>query len=505
MREFKDGSKAIELTAEQQGVIESGAKEATPQQQPYTTFNYIRTVQYNFLMQARNAVFLSKEKKDEDDDVPEGFRKFLKKTRKGAPKKETATSEEKEAKEKEGDKKAKEKKKAQEDDDFSELEEDVETEKDKKEADKGKQSGSAKKLKEFFFQPNGKDPKWENVLLVAFLTGAFSYYLATMKPPSEEITYPEFINTYLAQGQCAMITISEDKSSDTFKFRAVIETRSGKKVHMVLPQVENFLYKLDLAQREMGTNSQNFVPVKFASQPVGGNENFMMNYLIGAAFLALLVQLYRTMHGKGGSGSSSSGSKGGGLGGGGMGNMFQMGKSNVQVFGIDKKIKVRFKHVAGMQQAKTEVMEFVDFLKKPDKYKKLGAKIPRGALLVGPPGTGKTMLAKAVAGEAGVPFFSISGSDFVEMFVGVGASRVRDLFKKAKEKSPSIIFIDEIDAVAKKRHGKFGGNDERDNTLNQLLVEMDGFTTDQSVIILAATNRADILDSALTRPGRFDR
>jgi ATP-dependent metalloprotease FtsH len=158
-----------------------------------------------------------------------------------------------------------------------------------------------------------------------------------------------------------------------------------------------------------------------------------------------------------------------------------------------------------MEQAKVEVMEFVDFLKFPDKYKKLGAKIPRGALLVGPPGTGKTMLAKAVAGEAGVPFLSISGSDFVEMFVGVGASRVRDLFKKAKEKSPSIIFIDEIDAVAKKRHGKFGGNDERDNTLNQLLVEMDGFSTEENVIILAATNRADILDAALLRPGRFDR
>jgi len=158
-----------------------------------------------------------------------------------------------------------------------------------------------------------------------------------------------------------------------------------------------------------------------------------------------------------------------------------------------------------MEQAKVEVMEFVDFLKNPEKYKKLGAKIPRGALLVGPPGTGKTMLAKAVAGEAGVPFFSIAGSDFTEMFVGVGASRVRDLFKKAKEKAPSIIFIDEIDAVAKKRAGKMGGNDERDNTLNQLLVEMDGFSTEQSVIILAATNRADILDNALLRPGRFDR
>jgi len=190
---------------------------------------------------------------------------------------------------------------------------------------------------------------------------------------------------------------------------------------------------------------------------------------------------------------------------GGMSDMMGMGKSNAQEYGIDKKIKIRFKHVAGMENAKIEVTEFVDFLKNPAKYKKLGAKIPRGALLVGPPGTGKTMIAKAVAGEAGVPFFSISGSDFVEMYVGVGASRVRDLFKKAKDKSPSIIFIDEIDAVAKKRHGKFGGNDEKDNTLNQLLVEMDGFTTDQNVIILAATNRADILDPALLRPGRMDR
>jgi AFG3 family protein len=220
-----------------------------------------------------------------------------------------------------------------------------------------------------------------------------------------------------------------------------------------------------------------------------------------------LIQLYKTMHG-GSSGSSAKKSDSAskfGRGGGGMSDMMGMGKSNVQVFGVDKKIKVRFKHVAGMENAKIEVSEFVDFLKNPEKYKKLGAKIPRGALLVGPPGTGKTMLAKAVAGEAGVPFFSISGSDFVEMFVGVGASRVRDLFKKAKEKQPSIIFIDEIDAVAKKRHGKFGGSDERDNTLNQLLVEMDGFSTEENVIMLAASNRADILDAALLRPGRFDR
>jgi len=158
-----------------------------------------------------------------------------------------------------------------------------------------------------------------------------------------------------------------------------------------------------------------------------------------------------------------------------------------------------------MTNAKTEVIEFVDFLKNPEKYKKLGAKIPKGALLVGPPGTGKTLLAKAVAGEAGVPFLTISGSDFVQMYVGVGASRVRDLFKQAKQMSPSIIFIDEIDAVAKKRDQKFSSNDERDNTLNQLLVEMDGFSTDEAVIILAATNLADTLDPAIKRPGRFDR
>lgn len=189
-----------------------------------------------------------------------------------------------------------------------------------------------------------------------------------------------------------------------------------------------------------------------------------------------------------------------------MGGMGQMQKANVNVFGEDKKIDIRFKDVAGHENAKIEVLEFVDFLKNPKKYQALGARVPRGALLTGPPGTGKTLLAKAVAGEAGVPFVSTSGSEFVEMFVGVGASRVRDLFKTARDKAPSIIFIDEIDAVGKKRGGRMGsGNEERDNTLNQLLVEMDGFSTDTSVIVLAATNRADSLDAALLRPGRFDR
>jgi cell division protease FtsH len=194
-------------------------------------------------------------------------------------------------------------------------------------------------------------------------------------------------------------------------------------------------------------------------------------------------------------------------GGGGGANIFNVGKSRAKVFDKESTIKVTFNDVAGLNEAKQEVEEIVDFLKKPDKYTELGGKIPKGALLIGPPGTGKTLLAKAVAGEANVPFFSMSGSDFVEMFVGVGASRVRDLFKKAKEKAPCIVFIDEIDAIGRARgkSGNMGANDERENTLNQLLTEMDGFASNSGVIILAATNRADVLDRALMRAGRFDR
>ena len=194
-------------------------------------------------------------------------------------------------------------------------------------------------------------------------------------------------------------------------------------------------------------------------------------------------------------------------GGGGGGGIFNVGKSKAKLFDKESNVKVTFKDVAGLAEAKQEVEEIVSFLKSPDKYTKLGGKIPKGALLVGPPGTGKTLMAKAMAGEANVPFFSMSGSDFVEMFVGVGASRVRDLFKQAKEKAPCIVFIDEIDAIGRARgkNPNMGSNDERENTLNQLLTEMDGFETNSGVIIIAATNRADILDSALLRAGRFDR
>ena len=198
---------------------------------------------------------------------------------------------------------------------------------------------------------------------------------------------------------------------------------------------------------------------------------------------------------------------GGGAGGGGMGGqIFNIGKSKASLYEKGEKVSITFEDVAGLGQAKEEVKEVVDFLKNPKKYTMLGGKIPKGVLLVGPPGTGKTLLAKAVAGEAQVPFFSLSGSDFVEMFVGVGASRVRDLFKQAREKAPCIIFIDEIDAVGRARgKGMMQSNDERESTLNQLLVEMDGFSGDKNIILIAATNRPDVLDAALLRPGRFDR
>lgn len=252
--------------------------------------------------------------------------------------------------------------------------------------------------------------------------------------------------------------------------------------------LQNFENKIEKIKEEQNLNTRVYYDTR---------SNYFSEILIGLLPIILIVGIWifimRRM------------SKGGGGGPGGQ--IFNIGKSKAKLFDEKKDIKTSFKDVAGLEGAKDEVQEIVDFLKHPDKYTNLGGKIPKGALLVGPPGTGKTLLAKAVAGEAGVPFFSLSGSDFVEMFVGVGASRVRDLFKQAKDKSPSIIFIDEIDAIGRSR-GKgnmSGSNDERENTLNQLLTEMDGFGTNTNVIVIAATNRADVLDKALMRAGRFDR
>ncbi len=249
----------------------------------------------------------------------------------------------------------------------------------------------------------------------------------------------------------------------------------------------NFEEKLDKAKKSG-------IPVEYQYKTQTDYiMGFLMNVLPWVIFIGFWFFMMRRMSG--------------GAGGAGGGGVFNIGKSKAKLYDDKKKEKTTFKDVAGLEGAKEEVKEVVDFLKNTEKYTKLGGKIPKGVLLVGPPGTGKTLLAKAVAGEAKVPFFSLSGSDFVEMFVGVGASRVRDLFKKAKEKSPSIIFIDEIDAIGRAR-GKnnfTGGNDERESTLNQLLTEMDGFGSNDNVIVIAATNRADVLDKALLRAGRFDR
>jgi membrane protease FtsH catalytic subunit (EC 3.4.24.-) len=254
-------------------------------------------------------------------------------------------------------------------------------------------------------------------------------------------------------------------------------------------EVFNENYKAVMEQ--MKTEGKKEVPVYNAerSNPWG----FLAQLILPAVVLvALWLLVFRKM--------------GGGAAGGPGGGIFSIGKSKAQLFEKGAMVNITFNDVAGLDEAKVEIMEIVDFLKNPKKYTALGGKIPKGALLVGPPGTGKTLLAKAVAGEAQVPFFSMSGSDFVEMFVGVGASRVRDLFKQAREKAPCIVFIDEIDAIGRAR-GKNAvmSNDERENTLNQMLVEMDGFSGDSGIIMLAATNRPDVLDSALLRPGRFDR
>jgi len=267
--------------------------------------------------------------------------------------------------------------------------------------------------------------------------------------------------------------------------------KSVAQYHFNIGSVETFESKLNKAEDKYGYKDDDRIIVTYKTKSdIWGN---LMAWLLPLLILVIIwVIIFRRM---------------GGGAGGAAGNIFNVGKSKAQIFDKDSHVKVDFKDVAGLEEAKMEVKEIVDFLKNPKKYTNLGGKIPKEALLISPPGTGKTLLAKAVAGEANVPFFSISGSDFVEMFVGVGASRVRDLFKQAKEKAPCIVFIDEIDAVgrARGRNPNFGANDERENTLNQLLTEMDGFASNAGVIILAATNRADVLDKALLRAGRFDR
>lgn len=290
----------------------------------------------------------------------------------------------------------------------------------------------------------------------------------------------------------AEVTFNEgtlDKYPDIFKDQKSIPT-SGPHIRVKIPTIDKFEEARKFAEDKYSIS----VPIEYEERTNMFRDLFMMMWPI-LLILGIWIFVFRRMSG------------GGAGGGGGAGNIFNVGKSKARVFDKESSVKVTFNDVAGLAEAKQELEEIVEFLRTPEKFTELGGKIPKGALLIGSPGTGKTLLAKAIAGEADVPFFSMSGSDFVEMFVGVGASRVRDLFKKAKEKAPCIIFIDEIDAIGRARgkSANFGGNDERENTLNQLLTEMDGFATNSGVIILAATNRADVLDRALMRAGRFDR
>ena len=306
-------------------------------------------------------------------------------------------------------------------------------------------------------------------------------------------------NQFLQAGEIDKVTFTNTKAT-VFLKKEALEAKNHEKIknditgklntkgphyYFEIGDLKTFQESLNKADAEGKINS-------YEKEP----ESFLGDLIIGIIPILLLVVLWIFMMRR----------MSGGAGGGG-GQIFNIGKSKAKLFDEKTDTRVTFENVAGLEGAKEEIMEIVEFLKNPEKYTSIGGKIPKGALLVGPPGTGKTLLAKAVAGEAKVPFFSLSGSDFVEMFVGVGASRVRDLFKQAKEKSPAIIFIDEIDAVGRARgkNSMTGGNDERENTLNQLLTEMDGFGTNTNVIVLAATNRADVLDKALLRAGRFDR
>ena len=357
------------------------------------------------------------------------------------------------------------------------------------------------KVKDRFSKKNPLPKKPFNFYWIYAVIGVIllSLNLFSLSPGMEEITPNEF-RDYVSNGEVdRIVVVSNEEYIEVYLTETGIDAHTDelKKSPITGSIGAGPHYKVqtgpvgDVYREELQKLENDYgLKVSFDKHSDWG-ENVLGWMIPLAIMVGLWIFIMRRMSGGGGPG----------------GQIFNIGKSRAQLFDKDTSVKITFDDVAGLEEAKEEIQEIVEFLKTPERYTALGAHIPKGALLVGPPGTGKTLLAKAVAGEAQVPFFSLSGSDFVEMFVGVGASRVRDLFKQAKEKGKAIIFIDEIDAIGRAR-GKSpaqGANDERENTLNQLLTEMDGFGTNSGVIILAATNRADILDRALLRPGRFDR
>lgn len=336
---------------------------------------------------------------------------------------------------------------------------------------------------------------WIYIALMLLFFGV-TYFSEYGQP--KEIDWNKFKTEMLQDGEVAKVIVVNEKNVEVFlkssaleneEHQEVADNKKGPQYTFSIGSVEYFQQQLEEAQAELAESEK--ISPRFETR-----ENWLSNILSWILPVIIIVAIWLFI-------MRRMSSRMGGAG----GNPFaNTGKAQARLFEGKEKVDVNFDQVAGLDEAKEEIMEVVDFLKQPEKYKQLGAKIPKGVLLTGPPGTGKTLMAKAMAGEAGVPFFSISGSDFVEMFVGVGAARVRDLFKKGREKAPCIIFIDEIEAIGRSRgRSNTQTNDERENTLNQLLVEMDGFSTDKTVIILAATNRPDLLDNALLRPGRFDR
>ncbi|CAG8952015.1 hypothetical protein HYFRA_00000751 [Hymenoscyphus fraxineus] len=359
----------------------------------------------------------------------------------------------------------------------------------------GKKSNKSKQV-----PPGFKVAEFKLDMSTLLLSGFTSWLLYKMVMPGEQgrdITYQEFKSTFFDKGLVEKLTVVNRDRVRVGLHREAAQSmypdspaaNPNFHYYFSIGSVEAFEKRLEDAQNELGIPSSERIPISYTRD----TDSFSLLINFGPTLLFLGAIYYMSRRAGGGGGSSG---------------VFGMGKSRAKQFNHETDIKVKFKDVAGMDEAKLEIMEFVSFLKTPEQFERLGAKIPRGAILSGPPGTGKTLLAKATAGESGVPFFSVSGSEFVEMFVGVGASRVRDLFSLARKNTPCIIFIDEIDAIGKARGkaGSFnGGNDEREATLNQILTEMDGFNTSEQVVVLAGTNRSDVLDQALTRPGRFDR
>lgn len=337
---------------------------------------------------------------------------------------------------------------------------------------------------------------WMDALQTGLVLGITLWAVDSLSKPfsEKEITWQEMRRAFLDKGLVQkMVVVNGSQVRVELHADATQGDAgsNGKRTYIfTIGSVESFEKKLEEAQDQLGIPASERIPVSYEA---GGSTigNLLLAFGPTLLFIGLILWTQRSMGGRAGGGG-----------------MFNFGKSKAKKFNAESAVKVKFADVAGLEEAKTEIMEFVSFLKQPEKFEKLGAKIPRGAILAGPPGTGKTLLAKATAGESGVPFFSVSGSEFVEMFVGVGPSRVRDLFAEGRKNAPCIIFIDEIDAIGRARmeSGRgFGGNDEREATLNQILTEMDGFNTREQVVVLAGTNRADILDKALMRPGRFDR